>query len=89
MLCLSYAMIGLCCLLTGNFGRRTQTTRVLFAVAAMVILQGLVLGTENMIAKNLNLIPLIYVVVLLPIPISWLIMVRPPSSAPAVAPKAA
>jgi len=89
MLCLSYAMIGLCCLLTGNFGRRTQTARVLVAVASMVILQGLILAIENMIAKNLNLIPLIYVATLIPIPVAWLIMVRPPSAAPATAPKAA
>ena len=86
MLCLTYAVIGLCCLLTGNFGRRTQTARVLTAVATMVVLQGIILGTENVIAKNLNLIPLLYAVVLAPIPIAWFIMVRPPSAAPAAAP---
>ena len=86
ILCLTYAAIGLCCLLTGNFGRRTQTARVLTAVASMVVLQGLILGTENVIAKNLDLIPLLYAVVLVPIPIAWFIMVRPPSAAPTVGP---
>ena len=86
ILCLTYAIIGLSCLLTGNFGRRAQTARVLVAVACMVILQGLVLGVENIVVKNLNLVPLIYATVLFPIPIAWYIMVRPPSAAPAMAP---
>ena len=80
MLCLTYAIIGLSCLLTGNFGRRTQTSRVLAAVTCMVLLQGLVLSVENIAAKDLTLIPLMYAVVLIPIPIAWFVMVRRPSS---------
>ncbi len=79
---LTFAMIGLCCLLTGSFGRRSQTGRVLLAVAAMVAMQGVLLSVQNVIAKNLDLIPLLYVVTLLPIPLCWLIMNRRPSAAP-------
>ena len=89
MLCLTYAVIGLSCLLTGNFGRRTQTVRVLAAVGAMVVLQGVILGVENIVAKNLALIPLLYAAILAPIPLAWFVMVKPPSAAPAAAPKAA
>lgn len=89
VLCLTYAIIGLSCLLTGNFGRRTQTSRVLAAVVAMVLLQGLILAIENVVAKNLNLVPLLYVAVLLPIPIAWYVMVRSPSASPEHAPGAA
>lgn len=85
ILCLTFAVIGLSCLLTGNFGRRTQTTRVLAAVGGMVVLQAVILGVENMVAKNLELMPLLYAVVLVPIPLAWLVMVRPPSAAPAMA----
>ncbi|PIW30227.1 MAG: LPS export ABC transporter permease LptF [Rhodospirillales bacterium CG15_BIG_FIL_POST_REV_8_21_14_020_66_15] len=85
VLCLAYAMIGLSSLLTGNFGRRTQTARVLIAVAAMVVLQAVILGMENMVAKNLDLIPLLYAVILAPMPVAWFVMVRPPSAAPTAA----
>lgn len=86
VLCLTFAMIGLACLLTGNFGRRSQTGRVLVAVATMVTLQGLLLAVENIVAKNLDLIPLLYATILVPIPIAWLIMIKRPSRAPTHAP---
>lgn len=88
MLCLSFTIIGLCSLLTGNFGRRTQTARVLAAVGAMVVLQGIILATENVVAKNTDLIPLLYAAVLFPLPIAWFIMVRAPSASPTTAPQA-
>lgn len=73
-LCLTFVLIGLASILSGDFSRRGQTPRVLSAVGCMVGLQGAVLGAENVIAKNLDLIPLLYGLIILPMIPALLIM---------------
>lgn len=83
VLCLSFTMLALAALLSGSFARRTQTNRVLAAVGLMVLLQGTVLGAENVIARNLQLVPLMYALIILPIFAAWFFMNRVPRPAPA------
>ena len=64
---LAYILVGLACLISSNFSRRTQTRQVSVAIALMVVLQGGALGLENLVAKNLTLVPLLYVHGLAPI----------------------
>lgn len=64
---LAFALVGLACLISGSFSRRTQTRRVVLAVALVVGLQAAALGLENLCARRLDMIPLMYVVVLLAI----------------------
>ena len=64
---LGFTLVGLACLISGSFSRRNQTRQVATAIAIMVALQGSALGLENLIAKNLNLIPLLYAHGLIPI----------------------
>ena len=71
---LGFTLVGLACLISGNFGRRTQTRQVVSAIAIMVILQGSILGLENLVAKNLDLIPLLYVHGVTPIIAGFLFM---------------
>lgn len=73
---LAYTLIGLACLISGTFSRRTQTRQVTLAIAIMVTLQGSVLGLENLAAKNLSMVPLIYVHGIVPIVLGYYFMVR-------------
>lgn len=75
---LGYALVGLACLLSGGFGQRAQTRRVTLAIACVVALQGAALGLENLAARNLDLVPLLYLHAVLPIIAGYWLMVRPP-----------
>ena len=63
----SFVMIPLACLLPGEFNRRGQLRRVLIAVGLAFLFQAVDLGVKNLADRNLGLIPLIYVVDLLPL----------------------
>lgn len=78
LLAVSLALIALSVLLTGPFTRRTQSRRVVFAIVVAVVLQGSLLGIENLAAKNLKLVPLVYALCILPGILSLLFMARTP-----------
>ena len=61
LLALSFTLIALASLITGSFSRRMQTKRILVSIFIMVGLQATVLGLENITAKNLTLIPVMYI----------------------------
>ncbi|MCW8835843.1 MAG: LPS export ABC transporter permease LptF [Rhodospirillales bacterium] len=62
----TFTLIALACLISGNFTRRGQTQRVVLAIVLMVGLQTLSLGIENLSAKRTEAIPLIYAAAVLP-----------------------
>lgn len=90
---LGYTLIGLAALLAGGFNRRSQAVPMTIGVTVVVVLQGMTLGLENVCAKRLDLIPLMYVNVLVPIAVAGLVLVLGPvrrrraSDAPAAAAK--
>lgn len=63
----SFVMIPLACLLPGELNRRGQLRRVLLAVGIAFLFQALDLGVKNLSSRNLELIPLLYVIDLLPL----------------------
>jgi len=67
LLGVGFAMVGLACLLYGPITRRSQTLRIITAVSIMISLQGATLSLENIIAKNLTLLPFLYVLAAVPI----------------------
>lgn len=73
---LGFAMVGLCCLISGAFTRRNQMRRVITAVVIVVTLQALELGTQNLSTKNTQWIPLMYIMAFLPPIISYIYMVK-------------
>ncbi len=79
---LGFTLIGLACLISGGFSRRSQSYRVALAITLMVALQGGALGLENMIAKNLGLVPLLYLHGILPIILGYFFMVYHPRRRP-------
>jgi len=67
----SFVMIPLACLLPGEFSRRGQLRRVLIAVGLAFLFQAVDLGIRNVAARNPALIPLMYLVNLLPLPLGF------------------
>ena len=82
---LAFTLIGLVCLISSSFSRRTQTRQVILAISIMVALQGAALGLENLVAKKLDLVPLLYVLGLVPIFLGFVFLIawhgRRPSGA--------
>ena len=77
LMALSFTLVGLACLIFGNFSRRTQTRQVVIAIAIMVALQGSALGLDSLTTKNLDLIPLMYIHGAVPIIIGYVFMMLP------------
>ncbi len=73
---LGFTLIGLACLIASSFSRRTQTRQIILAISIMVALQGGALGLENLVAKQLDLVPLLYILVLAPIILGFIFMVQ-------------
>lgn len=76
-----FAMVGLACLLYGAITRRSQTLRVVTAIVIMIPIQLSALGLENIIAKNLILMPLLYVLAITPIIVGTIMLMRHPRTA--------
>ncbi|SCA57656.1 conserved membrane hypothetical protein [Candidatus Terasakiella magnetica] len=68
-LCLSNALAAIMFLTAGHFSRRGQGKRIMLAVSGVILLQVASLGMANVAAKNLNLLPLLYIATLIPIPV--------------------
>lgn len=73
---LGFALSALACLLYGDFSRRNQMPRVLLAVGIMVSIQAGALGLDNLVAKKIALVPLMYAYAILPIIVGYYFMVR-------------
>ncbi len=67
LLALSFAMIGLACLLCGQFSRRGQASRILVAAVLVVVVEIVALSLKNLAEKTPELILLFYVNASLPI----------------------
>ena len=68
-LALSFAVIGLCALLPGEFSRRGRGQRVTIAAIGALVLQAGTLGIVNLIGKAPPLTPMLYLVTIAPIPL--------------------
>ena len=71
---LSFVMIPLACLLPGELNRRGQLRRVLLAVAIAFVFQALDLGVKNLSSRNIELIPVLYLIDLAPLVIGMAIL---------------
>jgi len=75
---LGFTLIGLYFLINGNFSRRSQTRQITVSVVVVVGLLVSALGLQNLAAKNLSLIPLIYIHAVLPALIAGFFLLRTP-----------
>lgn len=73
----AYTLLALAILLGGSFNRRGNGPRLILAVSAMVVIQALIVSAGNLAAKSETMVPLIYAVVLLPIPVAFFALLKP------------
>ncbi len=62
----TFALVAAACLLAGYFNRRGQLDRIAIGVVLMVAIQAMALGISDLAARNLSLMPLIYLGPILP-----------------------
>lgn len=74
---LGFTMIALASLISGNFTRRNEVKRVIIAVLLAGAYQTALLASMNLAAKELSLIPLIYVVTFAPVVIGAGVLMAP------------
>lgn len=66
LLAITLTIIGLAVLVRGEFSRRGQTQRIIIAVVIAGAAETIGLGSKLLVAKDLTLIPVMYLAVLLP-----------------------
>ncbi len=73
----SFALLATACLLSGWFNRRGQGDRLVLSIGLMVLVQAMALSASNLATRNLSLVPLIYLVPLLPAVLSAWVLLAP------------
>ena len=79
---LGLVLVALARLISGGFTRQQQLHAILFAIGVFVTVQAATLGLENLAAKRLELIPLMYANVLLPVVVGLAFVIRGPRTSP-------
>lgn len=79
LLAMTFTLVALAILLSGEFNRRGHARRVVIAIAIVVVLQTSSIALQNLVTKFPSVSPLIYVAALAPLAIAlwWLIYHRP------------
>lgn len=73
-LALGFCIMGVTAILAGPFNRRGMTKRIIVAALAIVALQTASLSMNSLIAKHNWLAPLLYIIVIAPIPVCFSIL---------------
>lgn len=69
LLSLTFALLAVTVILIGDFNRRGMTRRVLAATIGIIVVQAAMLGMVSQISREPMLFPLLYLIVLAPLPI--------------------
>jgi lipopolysaccharide export system permease protein len=77
-LTLTFTIVALAALLSGDFSRRGQTTRVLGAIGVVFAVQAGAIGLSNAAVKWPLVIPGMYAMAIAPALLGLLVMIRPP-----------
>jgi lipopolysaccharide export system permease protein len=72
----AFAIVAMAAMLSGNFSRRGNTSRVLVAIAAIFALQLASLGLFNMSRRSLSFVPLLYALPIMSIIAGLIIIIR-------------
>jgi lipopolysaccharide export system permease protein len=73
----TFALIAAACLLAGHFNRRGQLDRIAIGVGLMIAIQAMALGISDLAARNLALLPLVYLGPIVPAMAGAWILLRP------------
>jgi len=75
LFCITFTLIALAALLTGEFSRRGHLGRILIGILAVILCQAANLGATHAAARSLAAVPAIYAVVVLPaLAALWLLL---------------
>ncbi|MDH3475363.1 MAG: LPS export ABC transporter permease LptF [Rhodospirillales bacterium] len=80
---LAFVLIGLAALLSGEFNRRGQAHRLLFAILCVAVLESLALALHDLAGRWSETIPLMYLAALLPGAAGLFVLLRSPRKRPA------
>jgi lipopolysaccharide export system permease protein len=78
LLAIAFAMIGLAALLAGEFNRRGQVRRILWATSAVIVLQLGYLGAANLAATVPLMALLLYLVPIAAVALAGYVLFTPP-----------
>lgn len=70
----AFAVLAAAILLGGQFNRRGMTQRVIIAALTVVVFQAALLWVSNLVARNIHFTPLLYILTLMPLPVSWTLL---------------
>lgn len=71
----AFALVGLACLLSGEFNRRGQSLRITIAAGLVVLLQASSLGSTSLAAKSSHFVPLLYTIPFIgAVPAIWVLL---------------
>ncbi len=71
-----FVLVGLAALLAGEFNRRGQMHRLLVAILCIGLLEGLALALQDLAGRTPQVVPLMYLVPVLPVVISFYVLVK-------------
>ncbi len=75
---LSFVLVALAALLSGEFNRRGQVRRLVVAVICIAVLEGLALALQDMASRTASAIPIMYAGPALPIVAALIVLLRRP-----------
>ncbi|HUI17257.1 MAG TPA: LPS export ABC transporter permease LptF [Alphaproteobacteria bacterium] len=78
----TFALIALAALLSGDFNRQGQTIRVIVAVSCVVLLESISIGSQSLAAKEIYLLPILYLNCFIPLFAALRYLLRPPRRHP-------
>ncbi len=76
---IAFVLIALVCQFSGGFTRRNHTKRTVVAALTILVLQIVILGVENMSARNMAMIPIMYIITIVPIIGCSIMLYKPPN----------
>jgi lipopolysaccharide export system permease protein len=76
LLAMGFNIIALACMLSGTFSRRSQSRRVVLAIALLITIQAGVLAIQYYSARNLSWIPILYITAVAPSVFGYLALLR-------------
>lgn len=74
LLSFAFALIGVTLMLVGDFNRRGMSRRVFGAALSIIIVQASMIGLVSQISKMAWVVPVLYAVILLPVPVCFYLL---------------
>ena len=74
----TFVLVALAALLTGEFNRRGQTRRIMVAMLCVAALEGLTLSLQDLAGRHLEIVPAMYAGAILPLITALVILARNP-----------